>query len=143
MKTFLRYLEDQTQINGAESPTLPVGQGQQGQTPPVAAANMPPTAGNGGKGPGQDDAKAEDEFNQLSNSLQTIVKKLISNLTNHKLNHQRAMDLFAGLTAQIAQATGLSAPQQKSAMNQGIKQNSDGAGSTTGGSPPMQPMANG
>lgn len=135
MRKRLRTFFEFTQGNGGENPTIPVNQSQ---TPPNnnGVENSPPTPENGGTGPGSqvnDPAAMED----LTNSLRKISQKFIAALQKKRISHSQAMELFSAMTAEIANATGLTLSQQKQALATGVRTNSEPS------TPQTQPMANG
>ena len=81
MKSFYEFVQG----NGAENPTIPVGQEQPFNSSPITVQH--------------DDAA----FESLENNLRKLVN---SALKNKKINPTKLTELFAELSSQIANSTG-------------------------------------
>lgn len=125
MRTFFEFTQG-TNPNGAENPTIPVGQG----TMPPTPTNGPPEKSVG--------APNEDEvLEKLTNDVQRVIDRLFKTLDKHRMNKQKAMGLLSAIIANVSNQYGLNATNVKHAGMQGLKTNAEPI------SPPMQPMANG
>jgi hypothetical protein len=111
--------------NGAENPTLPVGQEV---TPPT------PSAPPGGNTTSPDEAAV---LEKLTNDVQRAIDRLFKTLDKHRMNKQKAMGMLSTIIANVSNQYGLNATNVRQAGQQGLRTNAEPI------SPPMQPQANG